>query len=62
MTLNIGVLGLGSVFSGPYAALITRLEHEGRVKLVAGYDPDPGKRSAAAERFGIDIPSSAPRT
>ncbi|MFD3494226.1 Gfo/Idh/MocA family protein [Streptomyces sp. NPDC058690] len=54
MTLNIGVLGLGSVFSGPYAALITRLEQEGRVKLAAGYDPDPGKRSAAAERFGID--------
>ncbi|MET9474579.1 Gfo/Idh/MocA family protein [Streptomyces sp. NPDC002917] len=54
MTLNIGVLGLGSVFSGPYAALITRLEQEGRVKLAAGYDPDPGKRSAAAARFGID--------
>ncbi len=54
MTLNIGVLGLGSVFSGPYAALITRLSHEGRVRIVAGYDPDPGKREAAAARFGMD--------
>jgi len=54
MTLSIGVLGLGSVFQGPYAALITKLTHEGRVRLVAGYDPDPAKRAAAAERFGMD--------
>ncbi|MGW6401556.1 Gfo/Idh/MocA family protein [Streptomyces sp. NPDC055134] len=54
MTLNIGVLGLGSVFCGPYAGLITRLEQAGRVKLVAGYDPEPDKRAAAADRFGID--------
>ncbi|RFC77968.1 Gfo/Idh/MocA family oxidoreductase [Streptomyces sp. AcE210] len=54
MTLNIGVLGLGSVFCGPYAGLITRLEQAGRVKLVAGYDPDPDKRAAATDRFGID--------
>jgi predicted dehydrogenase len=54
MTLNIGVLGLGSVFSGPYSALITRLEREGRVRLVAGYDPDPVKREAATGRFGMD--------
>ncbi|MGH3310388.1 MAG: Gfo/Idh/MocA family protein [Streptomyces sp.] len=54
MTLNIGVLGLGSVFSGPYAALITRLSQEGKVRLVAGYDPDPGKREAAAGRFGME--------
>lgn len=54
MTLNIGVLGLGSVFAGPYSSLITKLTHEGRVRLVAGYDPDPAKRQAARERFGID--------
>ena len=55
MTLNIGVLGLGSVFAGPYAALITKLTHEGRVRLAAGYDPDPAKRTAAAARFGMDV-------
>ncbi|MFD3402260.1 Gfo/Idh/MocA family protein [Kribbella sp. NPDC058693] len=60
MTLNIGVLGLGSVFSGPYASLITKLEQEGRVRLTAGYDPDPAKRSTAAERFGINTSYGAP--
>lgn len=54
MALNVGVLGLGSVFSGPYASLITRLTQEGRIRLVAGYDPDPAKRKAAADRFSID--------
>ena len=24
------------------------------MRLVAGYDPDPAKRAAAAERFGMD--------
>ncbi|MFI5692273.1 Gfo/Idh/MocA family protein [Kribbella sp. NPDC051586] len=60
MTLNIGVLGLGSVFSGPYASLIGKLEQEGRVRLTAGYDPDPDKRSRAAERFGIDTSDTGP--
>jgi predicted dehydrogenase len=54
MTLRLGVLGLGSVFWGPYANLIQRLSAEGRLSLVAGYDPDPDKRKAAADRFGID--------
>ncbi|MGZ4427024.1 MAG: Gfo/Idh/MocA family protein [Nocardioidaceae bacterium] len=60
MTLNIGVLGLGSVFAGPYAALITQLAHEGRVRLVAGFDPDVGKCSAAADRFGMDTSAAGP--
>src|SRR3954451_10128904 len=60
MTLSIGVLGLGSVFSGPYAALITRLEQEGRVRLTGGYDPDPDKRSVAADRFGINTSADRP--
>lgn len=60
MTLSIGVLGLGSVFGGPYAALISKLEQEGRVQLTAGYDPDPDKRSAAANRFGIDTSFDRP--
>ncbi|MFI6826348.1 Gfo/Idh/MocA family protein [Kribbella sp. NPDC050241] len=60
MTLSIGVLGLGSVFSGPYASLITKLEQEGRVRLTAGYDPDPDKRTLAADRFGIDTSADRP--
>ena len=60
MTLSIGVLGLGSVFAGPYASLITRLTHEGRVRLAAGYDPDPAKRAAAEERFGLDTGFDGP--
>ncbi|TDD21666.1 Gfo/Idh/MocA family oxidoreductase [Kribbella turkmenica] len=61
MTLSLGVLGLGSVFSGPYAALIGKLEQEGRVRLTAGYDPEPGKRSVAADRFGIDTSAAQPQ-
>jgi predicted dehydrogenase len=49
MALGVGVLGLGSVFWTPYRSLINRLSAEGRVELVAGYDPDPAKRRAAAE-------------
>ena len=60
MTLNIGVLGLGSVFAGPYSSLITKLAHEGRVRLVAGYDPDAAKRQAAVDRFGIDTAFETP--
>ncbi|WP_326714982.1 Gfo/Idh/MocA family oxidoreductase [Streptomyces sp. NBC_01474] len=52
--LKVGVLGLGSVFQGPYSSLITKLQHEGRIELVAGYDPDPAKRATTAERFGAD--------
>lgn len=53
MTLGIGVLGLGSVFCGPYAAQITRLAQERRARLVAGYDPDAAKSEAAAQRFSM---------
>jgi len=54
MTVRLGVLGLGSVFWGPYATLIQKLTTEGRVELVAGYDPDPEKCRAAEQRFGLD--------
>ncbi len=60
MTVRLGVLGLGSVFSGPYANLIQQLTQEGRVEFVAGYDPDPQKREIAAQRFGIDTGATGP--
>mgnify|MGYP000538239409 CR=1 FL=1 len=37
MPLRIGVLGLGSVFWGPYRSIINRLSHEGRIELAAAY-------------------------
>ena len=54
MTMRLGVLGLGSVFWGPYASLIQRLTLDGRAELTAAYDVDPDKRKATADRFGID--------
>ncbi len=60
MPMRLGVLGLGSVFWGPYATLIERLTHEGRVELVAAYDVDPDKRKATTDRFGVDTDLSGP--
>jgi predicted dehydrogenase len=48
VALRLGVLGLGSVFWTPYRNLIAKLVDEGRVELVAGYDPDAAKRDALA--------------
>jgi predicted dehydrogenase len=57
---RIGVLGLGSVFWGPYASLIGQLSLEGRAELVAGYDVDPGKCRATTDRFGVDTAMAGP--
>ncbi len=54
MSLGLGVLGLGSVFAGPYAGMIDRLERHGRVHVAAVYDVDADKRHGAAARFGVD--------
>ena len=54
MTLRVGVLGLGSVFWKPYRNLLNKLSEEGRVELVAGFDPDPAKRDALARLTGAD--------
>ena len=61
MTIRLGVLGLGSVFAGPYASLIQRLVLEGRVELTAAYDVDPEKRKATADRFGTDPSTPDPQ-
>jgi len=49
--IGIGVLGLGSVFWGPYMSLIEKLQAAGRVHVAAVHDPDPDKRRAAAARL-----------
>ena len=54
MPLRIGVLGLGSVFWTPYRSIINKLTHEGRVELVAAYDPDPAKRDAIRQLADVD--------
>ena len=54
VALRIGVLGLGSVFCGPYRSIITRLAHEGRVELAAAFDPDPAKRDAIHRLESVD--------
>ncbi len=56
--LRLGVLGLGSVFTGPYSNIIQQLTLEGRVRLTAVYDVEPGKTAAVAARFpGVATPS-----
>ena len=52
--MRIGVLGLGSVFYGPYMGMIERLAGDGRAHVTAVYDTDAGKRRAAGARLGVD--------
>ena len=59
-TIRIGVLGLGSVFYGPYMAMIERLAAAGRARVTAVYDIDEGKRRAAGTRLGVDPGLAAP--
>ena len=52
--IRIGVVGLGSVFYGPYMGMIERLAAAGRAHVTAVYDVDEGKRRAAGQRLGVD--------
>ena len=54
MSLGIGVLGCGSVFAGPYAAMIDRLSSSDRAQVSAVYDVDERKRRGAASRYGVE--------
>jgi predicted dehydrogenase len=54
MSLGLGVIGCGSVFAGPYAAMIGRLAARDRVHVSAVYDVHEGKRRGAAARYGVD--------
>jgi predicted dehydrogenase len=52
MTVRIAVLGLGSVFSGPYRVRLEQLARKGRAAVTVVYDPDPARRRWAADTFG----------
>jgi predicted dehydrogenase len=58
--IRIGVLGLGSVFYGPYMSMIERLAATGRARVTAVYDIDEGKRRAAGARLDLDPGLSRP--
>ena len=46
--LGLGVLGLGSVFLGPYRQLIRQLEQDGQARLTAAFDVDRDRTAAVA--------------
>ena len=54
MSLGLGVIGCGSVFAGPYRAMIERLRAEGRVHVSGLYDVDDAKRRGAAAYYDVD--------
>jgi len=58
--LRLGVLGLGSVFVGPYRKLISQLEQSGQARLTAAFDIDRDKTAAiAAMHPSIATPATA---
>ena len=52
--LRLGVLGLGSVFLGPYRKLIRQLEQDGQARLTAAFDVDRDKTAAVAALHPFD--------
>jgi predicted dehydrogenase len=60
MSIGIGVVGLGSVFWGPYMSLLERLAGAGDAHVAAIYDPDPDKRRAAGNRLDLDPSLAGP--
>jgi len=58
--LRLGVLGLGSVFQGPYRRLIRQLEQDGLARLTAVFDIDRDKTAAVANLYpSIATPATA---
>lgn len=58
--LRLGVLGLGSVFLGPYRQLIRQLEQSGQAQLTAVFDINRDKTAAvAAMHPSIATPATA---
>jgi predicted dehydrogenase len=56
---RLGIIGLGSVFTGPYRSLIRRLVQDERVAVTAVFDIDHTKRSAGAQLLGCAEAASA---
>jgi len=56
---RLGIIGLGSVFAGPYRSLIRRLAQDGLVEVTAVYDIDASKRAAGAQLAGAAEAASA---
>jgi predicted dehydrogenase len=56
---RIGIIGLGSVFAGPYRNLIRRLAQDDLVTVSAVYDIDDSKGEAGARLFGAAKAASA---
>ena len=58
--LRLGVLGLGSVFLGPYRQLIRQLEQSGQARLTAAFDIDRAKTASVAALYpSIATPATA---
>lgn len=57
MTIKLGVLGLGSVFMGPYRKIIEQLRLEGKVALTTVYDIDPAKTAAVSALHPDVVPA-----
>jgi predicted dehydrogenase len=53
MAIRLGILGCGSVLWGPYLSILEKLIHQGRVEIVAVYDPITTKAEAVAKRVGL---------
>jgi predicted dehydrogenase len=56
---RLGIIGLGSVFAGPYRSLIRRPAQDGLVTVSAVYDIDASKRAAGAQLVGAAEAESA---
>jgi predicted dehydrogenase len=50
---KIGIIGCGSVMTGPYMSLIERLSCRGLVEVVSVCDTNEAKQQLVADRFGI---------
>ena len=48
---RLAVIGLGSVFQGPYRSRIEQLRQQGKAEIQVVCDRDESKRLWAAERF-----------
>src|SRR3954454_17686323 len=51
--VRIGVIGCGSVMSGPYMSLVERLNGRGAAEVVGACDALESKREYVRDRFGI---------